>query len=275
MKHISKKPTLPSLPLALSSPAYFKDRLGSAPFMWCIWFLDGVECYDRRRYPSFEWLGIPLGEEIRSIDWKTLHCLDVHQCRCSIARDFRQASRCLGINVRLRVRSLRSRRSPPFGRNWKIYNWRRNLGRIVFWPKSKNIFPFFSYIWSRTALEHDRLLNVNWRLDLQLKTNHTDKLLEPIYILDWTKTREIHEHDRSRANDLFPREFARVGRETERCSKCSSPNAISAASEKIVSRQSFFSCENSDSKCERTIIRFDLILFPSETTRDSTAVFDF
>lgn len=39
----------------------------------------------------------------------------------------------------------------------------------------------------QNCLEHDRLLNVNWRLDLQLKTNHTDKLLEPLYILDWTK----------------------------------------------------------------------------------------
>ena len=39
----------------------------------------------------------------------------------------------------------------------------------------------------QNCLEHDRLLNVNWRLDLQLKTNHTDKLHEPLYILDWTK----------------------------------------------------------------------------------------
>ncbi|CAF1545782.1 unnamed protein product [Rotaria magnacalcarata] len=37
------------------------------------------------------------------------------------------------------------------------------------------------------SIEHDRLLDVNWRLDLQLKTNYTDKLLQPIYILDWTK----------------------------------------------------------------------------------------
>jgi hypothetical protein len=33
----------------------------------------------------------------------------------------------------------------------------------------------------------DRFLNLNWRLDLQLKTNYTDKLFQPIYILDWTK----------------------------------------------------------------------------------------
>jgi len=37
------------------------------------------------------------------------------------------------------------------------------------------------------SFEHDRLLNLNWRLDLQLKTNYTDKLFQPIYILDWTK----------------------------------------------------------------------------------------
>ena len=37
------------------------------------------------------------------------------------------------------------------------------------------------------SIEHDRLLNINWRLDLQLKTNYTDKLFEPIYTLDWTK----------------------------------------------------------------------------------------
>ncbi|CAF0960293.1 unnamed protein product [Adineta steineri] len=37
------------------------------------------------------------------------------------------------------------------------------------------------------SIEHDRLLNINWRLDLQLKTNYTDKLLEPIYTLNWTK----------------------------------------------------------------------------------------
>lgn len=37
------------------------------------------------------------------------------------------------------------------------------------------------------SIEYDRLLNLNWRLDLQLKTNYTDKLLQPIYILDWTK----------------------------------------------------------------------------------------
>ena len=37
------------------------------------------------------------------------------------------------------------------------------------------------------SIEHDRLLDVNWRLDLQLKTNHADKLFQPIYILNWTK----------------------------------------------------------------------------------------
>jgi hypothetical protein len=37
------------------------------------------------------------------------------------------------------------------------------------------------------SIEHDRLLNLNWRLDLQLKTNYTDKLFEPIYVLNWTK----------------------------------------------------------------------------------------
>lgn len=37
------------------------------------------------------------------------------------------------------------------------------------------------------SIEHDRLLNLNWRLDLQLKTNYTDKLFQPIYVLDWTK----------------------------------------------------------------------------------------
>lgn len=47
--------------------------------------------------------------------------------------------------------------------------------------------PILQLHLKQNCLEHDRLLNVNWRLDLQLKTNHTDKLLEPIYILDWTK----------------------------------------------------------------------------------------
>jgi hypothetical protein len=37
------------------------------------------------------------------------------------------------------------------------------------------------------SIEYDRLLNLNWRLDLQLKTNYTDKLFEPIYVLNWTK----------------------------------------------------------------------------------------
>lgn len=37
------------------------------------------------------------------------------------------------------------------------------------------------------SIEYDRLLDVNWRLDLQLKTNYTDKLLQPVYILNWTK----------------------------------------------------------------------------------------
>lgn len=39
----------------------------------------------------------------------------------------------------------------------------------------------------QNCLEFDRLLDVNWRLDLQLKTNYSDKLFEPIYVLDWTK----------------------------------------------------------------------------------------
>ncbi|CAF1032096.1 unnamed protein product [Adineta ricciae] len=48
-------------------------------------------------------------------------------------------------------------------------------------------FPTIQLYLKQKAIEHDRLLNVNWRLDLQLKTNYTDKLLEPIYTLDWTK----------------------------------------------------------------------------------------
>ena len=47
--------------------------------------------------------------------------------------------------------------------------------------------PTIQLALKQNTLEHDRLLDVNWRLDLQLKTNHTDKLFEPIYVLDWTK----------------------------------------------------------------------------------------
>lgn len=39
----------------------------------------------------------------------------------------------------------------------------------------------------QNSIEHDRLLNINWRLDLQLKTNSSDKFFQPIYILDWIK----------------------------------------------------------------------------------------
>jgi hypothetical protein len=47
--------------------------------------------------------------------------------------------------------------------------------------------PTIQLYLKQKSMEHDRLLNLNWRLDLQLKTNYTDKLFEPIYILDWTK----------------------------------------------------------------------------------------
>ncbi|CAF1055878.1 unnamed protein product [Rotaria sp. Silwood1] len=55
-----------------------------------------------------------------------------------------------------------------------INQYNKNLSIIQLYLKQKSI-------------EHDRLLNINWRLDLQLKTNYTDKLFQPIYILDWTK----------------------------------------------------------------------------------------
>ncbi|CAF1017346.1 unnamed protein product [Rotaria sordida] len=55
-----------------------------------------------------------------------------------------------------------------------INEYNKNLSIIQLYLKQKSI-------------EYDRLLNINWRLDLQLKTNYTDKLLQPIYILDWTK----------------------------------------------------------------------------------------
>lgn len=55
-----------------------------------------------------------------------------------------------------------------------INEYNKHLSTIQLYLKQKSI-------------EHDRLLNVNWRLDLQLKTNYTDKLFEPIYTLDWTK----------------------------------------------------------------------------------------
>ncbi|CAF3209992.1 unnamed protein product [Rotaria socialis] len=51
---------------------------------------------------------------------------------------------------------------------------------------NKNL-PVIQLYLKQKSIEHDRLLDVNWRLDLQLKTNYTDKLLQPIYILDWTK----------------------------------------------------------------------------------------
>lgn len=47
--------------------------------------------------------------------------------------------------------------------------------------------PTIQLYLKQQSIEHDRLLNLNWRLDLQLKTNYTDKLLQPVYILDWTK----------------------------------------------------------------------------------------
>jgi len=47
--------------------------------------------------------------------------------------------------------------------------------------------PTIQLYLKQKSIEHDRLLNINWRLDLQLKTNYTDKLFEPIYTLDWTK----------------------------------------------------------------------------------------
>ncbi|CAF2592627.1 unnamed protein product [Rotaria sp. Silwood2] len=55
-----------------------------------------------------------------------------------------------------------------------INEYNKNLSIIQLYLKQKSI-------------EYDRLLNINWRLDLQLKTNYADKLLQPIYILDWTK----------------------------------------------------------------------------------------
>lgn len=51
----------------------------------------------------------------------------------------------------------------------------------------QQFFPTIQLYLKRNSLEHDRLLDVNWRLDFQLKTNHTEKLFEPIYILDWSK----------------------------------------------------------------------------------------
>ncbi|CAF4469058.1 unnamed protein product, partial [Rotaria sp. Silwood2] len=55
-----------------------------------------------------------------------------------------------------------------------INEYNKNLSIIQLYLKQKSI-------------EYDRLLHINWRLDLQLKTNYADKLLQPIYILDWTK----------------------------------------------------------------------------------------
>jgi len=55
-----------------------------------------------------------------------------------------------------------------------INEYKKNLSIIQLYLQQKSI-------------EHDRLLNLNWRLDLQLKTNYTDKLLQPIYVLNWTK----------------------------------------------------------------------------------------
>jgi len=51
----------------------------------------------------------------------------------------------------------------------------------------KKHLPTIQLYLKQKSIEHDRLLNLNWRLDLQLKTNYTDKLFQPIYILDWTK----------------------------------------------------------------------------------------
>lgn len=51
---------------------------------------------------------------------------------------------------------------------------------------NKNL-PTIQLYLKKKSIEHDRLLDVNWRLDLQLKTNYTDKVLQPVYILDWTK----------------------------------------------------------------------------------------
>ena len=53
-------------------------------------------------------------------------------------------------------------------------------------PYIKHLSTIQLYL-KQNSIEYDRLLNINWRLDLQLKTNYTDKLLQPIYILDWTK----------------------------------------------------------------------------------------
>jgi hypothetical protein len=47
--------------------------------------------------------------------------------------------------------------------------------------------PTIQLYLKQKSIEHDRLLDINWRLDLQLKTNHSDKILQPIYILNWTK----------------------------------------------------------------------------------------
>jgi hypothetical protein len=47
--------------------------------------------------------------------------------------------------------------------------------------------PSIQLYLKQKSIEHDRLLDINWRLDLQLKTNHSDKLLQPIYVLNWTK----------------------------------------------------------------------------------------
>ena len=51
----------------------------------------------------------------------------------------------------------------------------------------KKHLPTIQLYLKQKSIEYDRLLNVNWRLDLQLKTNYTDKLLQPIFILDWMK----------------------------------------------------------------------------------------
>ena len=57
----------------------------------------------------------------------------------------------------------------------------------------KQHFPTLQLYLKRNSIEHDRLLNLDWRLDFQLKTNNTDKLFEPIYLLNWTKRQQYSE----------------------------------------------------------------------------------